>query len=180
MAQLNIMPDLDLDYDNEGYVRMGPIRGVCTDGLMQKMDTHGVYAFPEGAEVLTERDTNGDLFITAIDEEVHGYFMADDSNEAPTSDSDDFLLALLDEGDVISVEGTYPNGTGGLIKTTSRFLRCDDVIYRDIERVLVEPCGSTTEILLITEVSELELAAQSAKSGGNVVSLCCFRRSKAA
>jgi hypothetical protein len=180
MAQLNIMPELDLDHDNEGYVRMGPIKGVCTEALMEKMDMHGVFAFPEGAEVLTERDANGDLFITAIDEEVHGYFLADDNHEAATSDSDELLLSLLSEGEIITMEGSYPNGTGGLIQTSSRYLCCDGTIYRDIERLIVQPCGSTTEIMKIQEVRELELAAQSAKSGGNVVSLCCFRRTKAA
>ena len=179
MAQLNIMPDLDFDYDNEGYVRMGPIKGDCTESLMRKMDDYGVFAFPEGAEVATERDANGDLFIVAIDEEVHGYFLADDNNEAATSDADDFLLSVLAEGEIMTMEGSYPND-GRLIQPTSRFLRCGEVIYRDIERMVVAPCGTTTEVMKVTEVRELELAAQSAKSGGNVVSLCCFRRSNAA
>ncbi len=182
MTQTNPMPDLDLDFDSitEGYVRMGPIRRFDCEGVVKKMDLYGVFAFSKEAELLTEFDANGDLTITAIAEDVTGYFNSKDTNEAATSDTDSFLMSFLVEGETITVAGSYPDGMGGIIQTDSRFMRHDNQIYRDMKRSCIRSCGTKTEIMNLSEVREHELAALSANSGGNVVSLCGFRKARVA
>lgn len=182
MPQLNMTHELDFDFDavSEGYVRMGPIRRHCSDTLMRKMGDHGVFAYTDEAEVMTERDANGDLIIIAISEDVTGFFTDEDRYEAPTSDTDAFLLSCLTDGETISVEGSYPNGMGDIIQTTSRFMRKGDIIYRDVERLVQRPCGAMTEVMSISEVREHELSLLSANSGGNVLCLEAFRKRKVA
>lgn len=182
MPQLNMTQDLDLDFDavSDGYVRMGPIRRHCSEAIMRKMGDHGVFAYTDEAEVLTERDANGDLIIIAIAEDVTGYFTDEDQHEAATSDTDAFLLSCLTDGETISVEGSYPNGMGDIVQTSSRFMRQGGIIYRDIERMVQRPCGAVTEVMNICEVRELELSLLSANSGGNVLCFEAFRKRKVA
>lgn len=169
----------DFDAGTDGYITMGPIRGINLDGLMSKMDSHGVFAFTETCDVTAEHTSGGDLYITACSEEVTGFFFDDEASEAATSDIEDLLLELLEDGQTLKIDGAYPDGQDGSIVTSSRFMRRGDEILRDIDRTGFGATGKRTPVMSLTEVRDFEMSMITELSKGKVVSMSNFRRVRA-
>jgi hypothetical protein len=168
--------EFDFDAAIDGWISMGPIRGHSVSTFERKMKDHGVFAFTETCELSQERRSCGNLYLTAISEDVMGFLFDEDGIEASSSDLENFLVDVLTDAAVITVRGSYPDGQGGIIMTEARYMRRGDEILRDVDRKCYTDSGETLTVMNITEVRDHELSVASESTDGAMIfNLDAFR-----
>ena len=174
-----IADDLEFEDIEDGYMTLGPLKGKTLSEVERKMKKHGVFAFSQDCTVMQDVRGGGDLHLTVISDVVTGYLLDEDNAEAPSSDVEAFFLDLLGPDEEVILEGSYPDGCGGMIINQARYRRVGVEVLADIDRNRFDAEGKRTELCSIIDLHEHEIAAHSACSG-NVVCLGSFRRQRAA
>ena len=176
----NIAPEFDYDAGTDGVISIGPVRIESLDHLSETMERHGVFAFTPSCDVTAMRDGSGRIHITAVSEVITGYLVDDEGQEAASSDIEDFLRDILEDGQSLTMSGSYPDGADGHIATRARFMRRGDTILSDIHRMALGADGGITPVMDQDDVSAYERSLAAAERPANVVNLADARAARGA
>jgi len=169
--------DVNLHSKEAGFLKVEMLPDLALTDVERKMKKHGVFAYTEDCDVMLSTTNDGMRSITVISDRVTGYFFDRNMIEAPSSDMEEFFLDLLGRDETLRIEGSYPDGLGGVVLSQARYRNVNGEVISDIRRNNFDSEGNITEVRCCDDLTVHEEKVRFSQDS-NVCSIFSLRRSQ--